>query len=83
MILRLFGLTESTSSIVPSGLERIIARKASAFQEVCQFLSCYLKMEHPAYSTRDVLAGIERPAAWTAVRTTTTEGDERCECACS
>jgi hypothetical protein len=35
-------------------------KKASAFEEACQFLSFYLEMEHPGYTTRDVLAGIER-----------------------
>lgn len=39
--------------------------KASAFEEACQFLSCYLEMEHPGYTTRDVLAGIERLQAVT------------------
>ena len=39
--------------------------RASAFEEACQFLSCYLEMEHPSYTTRDVLAGIERLQAVT------------------
>ena len=41
-------------------------KQASAFEEACQFLSCYLEIEHPGYTTRDVLAGIERlhAAAW-------------------
>jgi hypothetical protein len=42
--------------------------KESAFEEACQFLSCYLEMEHPCYTTRDVLAGIERLQAVTEVR---------------
>jgi hypothetical protein len=43
-------------------------KNASAFEEACQFLSCYLEMEHPRYTTRDVLAGIERLQAVTGVR---------------
>ena len=40
-------------------------KNASAFEEACQFLSRYLEMEHPGYTTRDVLAGIERLQAVT------------------
>ena len=40
-------------------------KKASAFEEACQFLSSYLEMERPGYTTRDVLAGIERLQAVT------------------
>jgi hypothetical protein len=44
---------------------------ASAFEEACQFLSCYLEMEHPGYTTRDVLVGIKRLQAITG------EGDDK------
>jgi len=46
-------------------------KHASAFEEPCQFLDCYLEMEHPGYTTRDVLAGIERLQAVTG------EGDDK------
>jgi hypothetical protein len=46
-------------------------KHASEFEEACQFLSCYLEMEHPGYTTRDVLAGIERLQAFTG------EGDDK------
>ena len=49
-------------------------KHASAFEEACQFLSCYLEMEHPGYTTRDILAGIERPQAVTG------EGDDKRAC---
>ena len=49
-------------------------KKASAFEEACQFLSSYLEMERPGYTTRDVLAGIERLQAVTA------EGDDKRAC---
>ena len=45
-------------------------KHASAFEEACQFLSCYLEMEHPGYTTRDVLAGIER-LQWSPGKKTT------------
>jgi hypothetical protein len=32
----------------------------TAFDEACWFLSSYLEMESPRYTTRDVLAGIAR-----------------------
>ena len=46
-------------------------KNASVFEEACQFLSCYLEMEHPGYTTRDVLAGIKRLQAITG------EGDDK------
>jgi hypothetical protein len=42
-----------------------VIQKASAFEEACQFLSSYLEMERPGYTTSDVLAGIERLQAVT------------------
>ena len=40
-------------------------KHASAFEEACQFLICYLGIEHTGSTTRDVLAGIERLRAVT------------------
>lgn len=35
-------------------------RTTTAFTEACWFLSAYLEMQHPRYTTQDVLAGIAR-----------------------
>jgi hypothetical protein len=35
-------------------------KKATPFSEACDFLSAYLSVEHPGYTTQDVVAGIAR-----------------------
>lgn len=35
-------------------------KKVTAYSEACSFLSSYLEMKRPGYTTQDVLAGISR-----------------------